>query len=47
MKLNVEKILKDILTEEYFKEFEVDDGVSRHPEGIGFNKWLERKGYIE
>lgn len=45
--LNINKAVELLLQAEYFREFEVIDGLNQHPKGYNFYKWLLIKGLIE
>lgn len=40
MELNTQKALELLLSERYFSEFEVIDGLNQHPKGHNFYEWL-------
>lgn len=46
MKINKQKALELLLSELYFREFEVIDGLNQHPKGINFYEWMYQKGLI-
>lgn len=35
-----EDLLRYLLYKKYLSEFRVIDGLSQHPEGMGFDEWL-------
>jgi hypothetical protein len=44
--IDIPKAIEFLLSEAYFKEFEVIDRLDQHPEGLNFYEWLFRKGII-
>lgn len=44
IEIDAPKALEFILSQIYFKEFEIIDRLNQHPAGLNFNEWLLQKG---
>lgn len=44
--LDLAAAVKHLLQQQYFAEFEVIDGLNRHPDFINYYQWLFKKGLI-
>lgn len=45
-RINIERAVEYILSELWFREFQIIEGRNQHPDGLTYAEWLDKRGLL-